>query len=343
MSRRRAAIDPGGLIMRATWPILACLSVLSVSPAQAGSADRYPLEGVRRIVFLGDSITYVGDYINFTEALLRLSRPELKCEFLNLGLPSETVSGLSEPGHAGGQFPRPDLHERLDRVLQQTRPDLIVACYGMNDGIYSPFGDARFERFKEGMRSLRERAGRAGARVVYLTPTVFDPLPIKDHTLPAGHAEYRLPFEGYDDVLERYSDWLIGRKAEGWDVVDIHGPLKRFLVQQRARDPDFRLADDGIHLNSLWHWLIARELLRHWRVPAAELAGASGDEVLARLPHGPEVFKLVAQRQAALKDAWLSATGHKRPGMKQGLPLAEARKQAQEIEARIQGLTEVLP
>jgi len=33
-------------------------------------------------------------------------------EILNLGLPSETVSGLSEPNHAGGAFPRPDLHER---------------------------------------------------------------------------------------------------------------------------------------------------------------------------------------------------------------------------------------
>src|SRR2546425_2764856 len=49
-----------------------------------------------------------------------LFRSGRQIEFLNLGLPSETVSGLSEEGHAGGQFPRPDLLERLARVLARS-------------------------------------------------------------------------------------------------------------------------------------------------------------------------------------------------------------------------------
>ena len=65
--------------------------------------------------------------------------PERQIEFINAGLPTETVSGLSEEGHAGGSFPRPDLHERLERVLPATRPDVVIACYGMNDGIYLPY------------------------------------------------------------------------------------------------------------------------------------------------------------------------------------------------------------
>ena len=81
--------------------------------------------------------------------------------FSTSGLPSETVSGLSEPGHAGGAFPRPDLHERLERVLEQTRPDLIVACYGMNDGIYHPFTEARFEKYQAG-DAAAARAGGGG-------------------------------------------------------------------------------------------------------------------------------------------------------------------------------------
>jgi hypothetical protein len=40
---------------------------------------------------------------------------------IDAGPPSETVSGLSEEGHAGGQFPRPDLVERLTRVLAVTK------------------------------------------------------------------------------------------------------------------------------------------------------------------------------------------------------------------------------
>src|SRR5262245_14044303 len=161
-----------------------------------GGAARSPRAGVHRVVFLGDSITYAGRYIEYLEAFLRLDDPALRTEFLDLGLPSETVSGLSEPGHAGGQFPRPDLHERLDRVLAMTRPDLIVACYGMNDGIYYPFDEQRFAKYKDGILSWRERAARSGARVLHLTPPVFDPVPIKARTLRAGLAEYRQPYEG---------------------------------------------------------------------------------------------------------------------------------------------------
>ena len=58
---------------------------------------------------------------------------------IDMALPSETVSGLSENGHAGGKFPRPDLLERLDQVLRISRPDVVIACYGMNCGIYQPF------------------------------------------------------------------------------------------------------------------------------------------------------------------------------------------------------------
>ena len=98
---------------------LLALSLL-VTHSNVKANGHSPLDGVRRIVFLGDSITYAGHYVDLVEAFLRLKNPGLRCEFLNLGLPSETVSGLSEPGHAGGAFPRPDLHERPG---PRARPD----------------------------------------------------------------------------------------------------------------------------------------------------------------------------------------------------------------------------
>jgi lysophospholipase L1-like esterase len=325
----------GGDLMR-HFLLAAVLPLLILNRVNARGADPTPLSGVHRVVFLGDSITYSGQYIEFIEAFLRVQAPTLHCEFIDIGLPSETVSGLSEPGHAGGKFPRPDLHERLDRVLAKARPDLVVACYGMNDGIYYPFGEERFEKFRDGMRFLRERAAAVGARVLHLTPPVFDPVPIKAKTLPAGLAEYRQPYDGYDEVLERYSDWLLARRADGWEVVDVHGPMKRYLLQERGRDPGFRLANDGVHINATGHWLIAREILLHWGIPRSEVAGSTdGEQVLSAHLHGPEVLKLVQKKQRLLKDAWLGATGHGRPGMKQGLPLEEAERQAGELEEEI--------
>lgn len=318
---------------------LACLLLSLASGLTACAAEPSPLAGVRRVVFLGDSITYSGQWIEYVEAILRARDPAFRCEFLNLGLPSETVSGLSEPGHAGGQFPRPDLHERLDRVLKRTKPDLVVACYGMNDGIYYPFGKDRFEAYQKGIRFLREQASAAGAKVLHLTPPVFDPVPIKRRTLPAGRAEYRQPYEGYDEVLDKYASWLLAQRSEGWDVVDIHGPLKQHLIQERQRDPGFRLADDGVHINTTGHWLIARAILQRCGIPDQEVPeDGSAEKVLARVPHGTEILKLVEQRQRTLKDAWLSATGHKRPGMARGLPLDDAKRQATAIEEKLGAL-----
>ena len=267
-----------------------------------------PLAKVGRVVFLGDSITYAGTFIADTEAYLTLSNAEFSSEFLNLGLPSETVSGLSEPGHAGGAFPRPTLLERLDRVLAQTKPDLIVVCYGMNDGIYSPFAEDRFEKYQAGIKAVRAKAATAGAKVLHLTPPVFDSLPIREQTLPAGLEEYRQPFVGYDDVLARYSSWLLDQRAQGWDVVDIHGPMRAQLDKARVVDPLAVLAKDGVHCGPEGHWLIAHALLKHWNAfDTGAKSATTGAEGLAAWPQGKQIRALVGQRQEILKHAWLSA------------------------------------
>ena len=246
------------------------------------------------------------------------------------------MSGLSEPGHAGGAFPRPGLHERLDRVLSKLKPDLIVACYGMNDGIYHPFGEDRFKAYRDGMTLLHEKATASGAKVLHLTSPPFDAVPIKGHTLPGGLAEYRQPYERYDDVLSRYADWLVSKRAEGWDVIDIHALLRKHLDERRARDPMFRFAGDGVHLDANGHWRIAGELLRHWRILDANDAKAeSTGPIFKAMAHGEEILALVQQRQRLLKNAWLADTGHKRPGMRKGVSPAEAERQAEETERQI--------
>ena len=76
--------------------------------AALSHADELPgLKGHKRVVFLGDSITYSGQYIDVLGAYLAVKYPEQKCELINLGLPSETVSGLSEPGTREAPSPDP--------------------------------------------------------------------------------------------------------------------------------------------------------------------------------------------------------------------------------------------
>ena len=132
------------------------------------------LKNAKKIVFLGDSITYGGEYVIFFERWLTVNHPELNPEVLNQGIPSATVSGLSEPGHIRHGFPRPDMHERLDRALKALEPDLIIACYGINCGIYMPLDGERFAKYKEGVQRLKKKAEAQGAKVVFMTPPVYD-------------------------------------------------------------------------------------------------------------------------------------------------------------------------
>lgn len=288
--------------------------LVPVQRLRAVSPTAGPLLG-RRVLFLGDSITYAGDWVAFVETCLRLQLPTAALDFLNLSLPSETVSGLSEPGHAGGAFPRPDLHERLDRALARVKPALVVACYGMNDGIYAPFADERFAKFQAGIRRLREAAAVVDASVVHVTPPVFD-----------GAAE-----ANYGEVLDRYSAWLVAQRAEGWQVVDAHAAMAQYLTARRADDRRFRLAADGVHPDAQGHWLIAREVLAWAGVPASVLVADSFAVATLGEPRAAEVLDLVQRRQHLLRDAWLREVGHQRPGLPLGKALPDAEREAAEL------------
>ena len=142
--------------------------------APARGAGRGSLAG-KRVVFLGDSITQAGGYVAFTTYYLEKLYPKKDFDILGLGLASETLSGLSEDGHAGGKFPRPCLFERLGRLLEKAKPEVVFACYGMNDGIYLPLDKDRFAAFQKGVTKLIEQCKKAGAKQIYLvTPPIYD-------------------------------------------------------------------------------------------------------------------------------------------------------------------------
>lgn len=300
--------------------LLIPLAVLTFK-AEAQDSLKLP-ENVRRILFLGNSITYSGQYVAYVEAYMRIQHPDRQIEYVNAGLPSETVSGLSEQGHAGGRFTRPDLHERLARVLNQIKPDLVFACYGMNDGIYLPFDDSRFAKFRDGINWLHEEVSRSGATIIHITPPVFD----------------NLKGEAYSNVLDIYADWLIScRYTSGWKVVDIHWPMKKYLQDKRVEDPSFAFARDGVHPDETGHWLMAKQIL----LSLGEKGVSEFEDPVSAFSsfiNGPAILKLIRQREDLMKDAWLTSTGHKRPEMKTGMPLDQAKIKATETEGLIMNL-----
>ena len=300
-----------GLVAGATSMLPAV--TMSAEPSASSLAL---VKDAKRIVVLGDSITHDGRWVAMLASWLE-SRG-ITAEVIDVGLPSETVSGLSEDGHAGGQFPRPDLAERLDRVLRVARPDLVIACYGMNCGIYQPLDEGRFAKFKAGMAQLHATVEQSGAKILHLTPPVYDKRP--DQSGPAGNADY-------DSVLEAYSTWLLSKQADGWLVIDVHGPMKAMLASARAKDPAAVFAPDTVHPNDDGHWAMAR----------AVIAGL-GDSTASEAPT-PAAFAAllpeVTARLQLLRDAYLAAAGHLRPGLPAGLPIDEANAKARAITESI--------
>ena len=282
------------------------------------SAAGEPVVRPYRIVVLGDSITYAGRYLELVETALVTQHPQQEIELLNIGLPSETVSGLSEDGHAGGAFPRPSVHERLDRVLAQTKPDTVIACYGMNCGIYFPLSEERMAAYQKGMETLRAKVLATGARMIHMTPPVFDPLPIAARLLPAGLDAYPQPYAGYDEVLAAYSDWLVAQRVRGWTVLDLHTPMKQALLEKRKVRAEYTFSRDGVHPDEAGHRIMAAQFLSYLGLK---------EEVEDHI-----VLEKIEEKQRILKDAWLTSTGHKRPGMKEGLPLTVAQEKALELD-----------
>jgi len=284
--------------------------------------EAFPLKA-KRILFLGDSITAAGGFVNMIELQLRLHGVDPMPELVNAGLPSETCTGLSEPDHP---FPRPDVHERLDRALAAVKPDVVVACYGMNDGIYFPFSEERFQKYQQGINRLIEKVHASGAKLVLMTPPPFDAMPLKaaGKLLAAGQEKYAwfAVYENYDQVIQKYGEWLLEQKDRTEMVIDLYTPSMAFWKQQREKDPNFTVAPDGVHCNSEGHRTIAEAVLKAWGVESWRPASA-------------EILQLANQKGTVLHDSWLSRIGHKRPGTAEGLPFEKAVEKAAEIDKQL--------
>ena len=309
------------------YRIMVVLCLFAVAPFARASEPL--IEPSERIVFLGDSITYAGGYVEQLDAYLATKYPDRQYELINMGIPSETACGLSEPYHP---FPRPDVNERLGRVLDKMKPKVAIVCYGMNDGIYHPFDDERFAKYKAGINKVIADCAKAGTRVILVTPPPFDP-----KANPRGVVErdskkfgWRDIYKNYDsEVLAVYAKWIVdqAKRKEVAATVDVHTPVNAYLAAERKKNPAFKMSGDGVHVNSDGHRAIA----------TAMAAGLGFDDFATTKPNA-QLNNLIRSRSQLLRNAWLSHVGHKRPGVKKGKPIAEAEKEAAELTKNIGGV-----
>lgn len=310
--------------------LTASLLILSVT-VRLIAADAPSLTG-QRVLVLGDSITQDGRYVSFLEYYLHAAGQS--CDLISIGLGSETVSGLSEPGHP---YPRPHVLERLDRALKAVKPTVVFACYGMNDGIYHPPSPERLAAFNAGLRELITKVRAAGASLVLVTPPVFDPQPLIAKIVPATAEKfgYGSPYAGYDDVLAEFARAESALHEPGVTVIDVHTPMAQALAAGRERDPAFGFARDGVHPGDAGHLLMARGIAGGLGLA---VTATDPNAELARIQADP-VFALIRDRRALRAEAWLPYVGYTRgPTFK-----SESIKAAEAVVVRLQQLISASP
>ena len=290
------------MVMFMPWLFFICL--IWVHPALYADSTE------PRILFLGDDNTYNGGWVVEVESAIRAQKGYARVSIVNMGLLSETVSGLSEPGHAGGGFTRPHLQNRLGRILSQYKPTLVIAQYGMNDGIFLPLDEKRFKAFQYGITELRNECIKSGSKIILLTPTLY--------------AADKFPeVKEYEKVLQAYSAWMVAQRKSGWLVIDVHSRLMLELNNAKRADPKFVYANDGVHPTEKGNSLIARSV---WDSLAANMLWVKDTPLISDAAKNKPLYKSMI----VLRNSWLSETGYIHPLVSPGLPLDTAEKRSSE-------------
>lgn len=288
------------------WLLFICLVWVCPSLLADGSEPR--------VLFLGDDVTYQGGWVVEIESGIRTQRDYKYASIVNMGLSSETVSGLSEPGFAAGSFRRAHLKSRLAAVLSSYKPTLVIACYGMNDGIFLPLDVNRFKAFQEGITSLRNECLKSGAKIILLTPPAYAP-----DLAPAARE--------YDKVLSAYSEWMVAQRKNGWQVIDLHSRLISEFSNAKRADPKFIYASNGVSPTEQGHHLIARSV---WDGLSAMMMWPKATPLIS----DPIKIKPLTKSMSVLRNAWLSEAGYIQPLIIPGLSLEVAEKRSNEYLAQ---------
>ena len=322
-------------LRRLLLTLVAVAYVAGDDVAAAGDPPAIDPLAAETVLFLGDSITYAGHYVDLVDLAFReaaIARDTAAPTVIGIGLGSETVCGMTEPGHP---FPRPNVHSRLTAALKRIRPDLVFACYGMNDGIYRPFDEERFACYRDGLTRLCDEVLATGATLVVLTPPPFDAAARSrrtDDLRDTFSGDEQGLYRGYDEVLARYAEFVRSLAedtrygghpeiGERFAVVDLRTPMLERAEAERASDPTFTFTPDGIHPQQAGHRIMAEAVLSTLDVPVPT---ASAD-----------VLKQVRQRNVLLRDAYLTAVGHERPNTRAGKPLTDALPEAAALDETI--------
>lgn len=256
--------------------LLVAATLLPLWAAQTTVKEPARLDGISRIVFLGDSITQQGEYPGGYVWLIRQSLdalyPGAKINVVNAG-----VSGNKST----------DMLSRFQSDVLAVHPDLVFVSVGVNDvwhGFYDghssgdgPLGIS-LEDYRGNVQKMISRAREAHARVVLLMAT-----PIGEDPSAAENVKQA----SYNRALQDLA------AQNGCGIVDLQTPFRRLIATYRETTGSTQnfLTVDGVHMNSQGNQVMAQTILTYLGV-SDSARNSVHDEIQRRMiasrPHpGP--------------------------------------------------------
>lgn len=265
------------MTLRRTFTLAALLALSALPPAQADAPatpapaaksakhfrDLSPdaqgrvgagtlLQGVHKIVCLGDSITQFGDgpngYVGLMRAYLAQAYPQNAFEVVNAGVSGNTSN---------------DELARFDRDVLQKKPDLLTVSVGVND-VWHGFnaqhpqgggpGGVTLDVYRANVEKIVGQAQAQGIVVVLLSPTVIG----EDLNDPRNAMAA--------DYTQALREIARGRKCL---FVDLRLPFETYLDLSRTTGhTDNLLTGDGVHMNDWGNRVMAATILSALLSPA---------------------------------------------------------------------------
>lgn len=227
------------------------------------------------VCFLGDSITHGRQYHSMIYAYYLTRFPDRTIRFVNAG-----ISGDNAGGALG----------RLEEDVLSKSPSTVVVMLGMNDvgrGNYvaNPTEKQRaaqaasLNRYRANMDKLLGRlSNETSAKLVLMTPSPFDQTCVnqRDNNQPGCN-------DGLGKCAEIMRQLASKYRAE---VIDLHGPMTAFNLQQQKSDPIYTLiGQDRVHPglpgNLMMAWLFLKAQGAPALVSKVEFDAAEGRVVEA--------------------------------------------------------------
>ncbi|MEG2080341.1 MAG: alpha/beta fold hydrolase [Oscillospiraceae bacterium] len=281
-----------------------------------------------KVLFLGDSITDGGQFASFVQTYFDLYLSDTDIEFFNVGVCSETVSGLSEEDHP---FPRPCVFGRLSKVLETIKPQWVISLYGINDGIYYPFNEEFFDKFKSGYLRLADTIKEFGAELVVLTPIPFDTISYTGPLADDGLQKYSFmnTYKNYNDVMEKYAMWLKDEMPKHSRlVIDTFTAMTNDRAELRLKNPNAKVGD-GIHPDTHGNLIMAKTIL-------TEMFGFDGDDFAKKMTDDHfKLFKMIYNRDMLFHRYYKETIGHENEYKDEFLPLDKLNITAQKANVKI--------